>query len=181
MGRICPDSPEQNRNLSCKIDYVALARDRTKALFIELKTDALGRRQRQDDYLDLAQKLGMPALVDGVCQLFLKSVSKCKYYHLLKLLGSVELLQLPPAFHERPTVGWRGVSADIAATRISQQAPEISIIYLQPLHTAPGEIGFETFADWLGRFEDALSQKFSSSLRRWARFPAGMRDQLNSI
>jgi hypothetical protein len=54
------------------------------------------------------------------------------------------------------------------------QHPEIAIIYLQPRHTQPGEIGFETFADWVQQFGDPLSLKFSQSLRRWAASPAGM-------
>jgi hypothetical protein len=172
LGSIDPDATQKNRNLSCKIDYVALAADASKVYFIELKTDGLMRRQRQDDYLLQAQKAGMPVLVDGVCSLFFKSSAKNKYRHLLALIESLGLMRLPPAFFDGRSSG-RGREKEFPPGTVFQKWPEISIVYLQPRETGPGEIGFERFADWIGQFDDPLSKKFVVSLRSWARSPAG--------
>ena len=152
MGTIFPGTFQQNQNLSCKIDYVALAEDGTKIWFVELKTDAQSRRERQDDYLSAAQSIGMPALIEGVCKLFLKTTArtKSKYYHLLVLLESMNLLTLPSGFHAGVNTNWRCAAEQMSAVRISQQSPAISIVYLQPVASEPGEIGFETFAECVG-------------------------------
>jgi hypothetical protein len=174
LGSIYPDLPVKNQNHSCKVDYVAFAQDGSKIWFVELKTDSLSRRDRQDEYLLLAQKVGMPTLIDGICKLFLKTTAKNKYYCLLVSLESLGQLKLPTAFHEGPRTGWRGAALDIATVSILPQ-PQIEILYLQPIRVETGDIGFEAFADWLTQFPDPLSQKFGENLRRWAKLPAGIR------
>jgi hypothetical protein len=176
QGSIYPDGPEKNRNLSCKIDYLAMSQDGSRVWFLELKTDGLSRRQRQDDYLLRAQAAGMPALSRGLLQIFAATEAKSKYVHLLKLADSVGLLTLPKSFHDRVAdrSGWRGIGDDLAAVRIDEWPREISIVYLQPHQAEAGEIGFNQLADWLERFEDVFSRKFRESLRRWAQSPAGV-------
>jgi hypothetical protein len=115
----------------------------------------------------------MPQLLDGLLRIFAKTKSKVKYPHLLKLAESMGLLELPPTFHNRMESGWAGVAKDFAAVRISQVPRKISVIYLQPRETEPGEIGFDALADWLEKFKDPLSERFRDSLRRWANSPAG--------
>jgi hypothetical protein len=171
LGTVYPESSDNNN--SCKIDYLAISVDRSQMWFVELKTDGLSRRQRQDDYLLRAQAVGMPQLLDGLLRIFAKTQAKAKYLHLLKLAESIGLLELPPRFHNRTESGWAGVAKDLAAIRISQIPRKISVIYLQPRATEPGEIGFDALADWLERCDDPLSRRFRDSLRRWAKSPAG--------
>jgi hypothetical protein len=176
LGTIYPSGPAKQQNLSCKIDFLAMSRDGSRVLFVELKTDGLSRRQRQDDYLSEAQRAGMPALLRGLLSIFEQTNAKAKYAHLLKLLESVDLLTLPSSFHERlATARWRGFRTDLADIRIDERPREIVIVYLQPHEAETGEIGFESLANWLDRTQaDAFSRTFSESLRRWARSPAGV-------
>ena len=48
-----------------KVDYALFAKDRSKVYFVELKTDAGSRRDRQDHYLETASRLGFRKISHG--------------------------------------------------------------------------------------------------------------------
>jgi hypothetical protein len=175
--QLIPEFPLRQRlnNRSCKVDYVAMSEDGNKVFFVELKTDNLSRRQRQDEYLVRAKDAGMPSLIKDVRKIFAgtKARLRPKYCHLLKLLDFHGLECLPPSFFGRQKTGWRGFKRDFASSEVPQTSREISIYYLKPTYDVPGDIGFDTFADWMDQFGDPLSSRFSASLRAWAKVTAG--------
>ena len=55
-------------------------------------------------------------------------------------------------------------AAHVTAAPLAQ--PEI--VYAQPFGDGADCIGFESFADVVGRHQDSVSQRFAASLREWA-------------
>ena len=98
IGTIYSDTRARGRkkNHSKKIDYLALSADGRTPILVELKTDVASRRAVQDEYLLAAQAAGLPALIEGVLDLFRVSTAKRKYYCLLQQLQRMGLLTLPP-------------------------------------------------------------------------------------
>lgn len=91
-------------NLSYNVDYVAFAKDKSKAYLVELKTDMGSKRGEQDKYLCKARDIEFGCLVKGVRELAKvrrPSNKRRKYFHLLHLLfapGS-SLLTTPGSPH----------------------------------------------------------------------------------
>ncbi len=77
---------------SYKIDYVAMSADADKAILVELKTEGLSRRDNQDAYLLASRKVGFPALLGGVLDIFRATSAKRKYLALPGLWGDFPLL-----------------------------------------------------------------------------------------
>jgi hypothetical protein len=67
IGTIYPNIPIDK---SYKIDYLALSTAADKAVLVELKTEGLSRRPEQDKYLLASQKAGLPALLEGLLDIF---------------------------------------------------------------------------------------------------------------
>ncbi len=159
---------------SFKLDYLALASGMDKAVFVELKTDGSSRRDKQDKYLDAACEKGLPALAEGVVQIFRASFAKRKYYRLLTLMEELQLIEIPAEFHRimgRPTL--QGIIEASHDIRITCPEMECQVIYIQPGAIEPREIGFEEFAGIVSRHGDPISQRFAESLLKWKSCPAG--------
>ena len=171
IGTIYPDIQTDK---SYKIDYLALSATGAESVFVELKTEGASRRESQDKYLVAAQRVGLPALLDGLCAIFRVTNSKRKYFALLQHLDRMGLLQIPVALTAAMAdATLQGATA--ASTGIVVTAPiaEPRIVYVQPKGKGPDVISFQEFADIVATHEDLVSQRFAESMREWARVQAG--------
>jgi len=145
-------------NKSFKVDYLVKLNNPSRVLFVELKTDDSSRREKQDWYLTEAQKKGMRSLLHGISQIYAATNAKDKYRHLLRSLEEANLIRLS--------------SAD--SFEVVEDENEISILYLQPNSSDDTDIvTFDELAEFVGKKQDELSQRFAKSLREWARVTAG--------
>ena len=161
-------------NQSFKIDYVAFASDRSKAWFVELKTDSSSRRDKQNAYLKAAESAGMPALIDGLLKIVAATKAKHKYCCLLRLLERLSAVELPNDLDEALASRHWDSAVNACLPKVKNVCPPlpVDVLFLQPVSNGPMEIGFEELASWLdGR--DAVADRFSASLRDWASVKAG--------
>ncbi len=163
-------------NQSYKIDYLALSTDNDKALFIELKTENLSRRENQDEYLLAARDVGLPTLLAGLLDIFRATKAQRKYFCLLAQLEKIGLLRIPTEMHAlmaRPSL--HGATEASRAIEITAQTTESIIVYIQPNGAGEGIISFSEFAEVVRRHNDPVSLRFATSLVEWADIRAGDR------
>lgn len=171
IGTIYPNIPIDK---SYKIDYVALSANADKAVLVELKTERLSRKQEQDKYLFAAQKIGLPALLDGLLDIFRATNAKRKYFCLLQHLESMSLLRIPMQMKDIMVVGaLRGATDGSRHIEITAKTTENLIVYVQPNGNGPDIISFREFADVVRQHDDPVSQRFAVSLREWSEIHAG--------
>lgn len=173
IGTIYPDIPIDK---SYKIDYVALSAKGDKTIFVELKTEVLSRRPEQDKYLLAAQEVSLCNLLKGLLEIFRATNSKQKYFCLLEHLERMELIKIPISMKEimaQPTL--QGANEASRQVEVAAYAGESLIVYVQPNGTGPDIISFKEFAGIVQRHEDAVSQRFATSLCKWAETQAGER------
>jgi len=137
-------------NLSDKVDFYMLGENGIN-YFIEFKTDIRSRRDKQDEYLLNAKKVGMSKVVDGIRRISKATASKDKYEHLLQKLKNFGLLD--------------------DNNKFSGKSTKIKIIYFQPNNkkNEPNCITFEAFAEWLinGHSAGDFEYEFAQTLLRW--------------
>lgn len=171
IGTIHPEIPI---NKSYKIDYVALSTDRKMAVLVELKTDDLSRRTKQDQYLIAAKRVGMQALLDGLKQIFQATSAKRKYLHLLVEAENLGLIRLPndlrAMLNSDSLIGANAAAEHIESTLC---APDCEIIYLQPRGEDADTINFNQFIESVTHYDDAVSERFARSLALWANIIPG--------
>lgn len=166
--------PDRATDQSVKVDYALFARDRSRVLFVELKTDAGSRRGAQDDYLEAAKRIGFRRIADGIRSIMLATDAHQKYHHLATALARLGFLELPAErsgyLFPTPRQGLMRLLESVSVTPLD---PAVDVIYVQPRAVA-GErsIGFADFAAYVERFPDPLSQAFAKHLRAWTT-PAG--------
>jgi hypothetical protein len=162
---------------SFKIDYLALAADRSRAVFIELKTDCGSLREEQHAYLRAARERGLRRLLEDVLSIAQRSAAKQKYGRLVLLLQEIGLVTAPASLADRIRIGSRGLNAELRATRVVADCPT-DIAYIQPVATASQamQITFDDFANWLDVRAEPLANRFADSLRRWSTNLAGNED-----
>jgi len=171
IGTIYPQIPIDK---SCKIDYVALSADGDRAVFVELKTEGMSRRTKQDNYLKAARDVGLSALLAGLLDIFRATQAKRKYFHLLEHLESMALLDIPMPVKEimsRPTL--RGVTEASKAIEVTTRVAECIIVYVQPNGSGPDVISFEEYRAVVQQHDDPVSRRFARSLTEWAEIQAG--------
>lgn len=168
------DPAHPDDGLSWKADYVARARDRSRAFLIELKTDARSNRAQQDTYLDRACQVGLGPILQGIVDIASRSKSRAKYLALLTELEALEWLELPEGIGERAG-GWASRLRDV---RMLSNAP-IEVVYVQPHPHPEGKrtIDFASFASVVERHGDPWSVRFARSLREWAGRSAGTKQE----
>ena len=171
IGTIYPDIPIDK---SYKLDYVALAADAGKAILVELKTEGMSRRDKQDNYLQAACDVGFKALVEGVIEIFCATNAKRKYFVLLDLMESMELIRIPKEL--RTIMSRRHLQGATEASRLIEvtACPATSlIVYIQPNSEGDRIISFEEFRGVVQRYDDPVSSRFAKSLSEWAEIKAG--------
>jgi hypothetical protein len=171
IGTIYPDIAIDK---SYKIDYVALSADGKKAILVELKTEGLSRRDKQDKYLLAARTTGFPAMLDGVIEIFRATNSKRKYFSLLELLESMHLLRIPAELKDimsRPAL--QGSNEASRAIEVTTAATDCIIMYIQPDGEGTDIISFGEFRSVVQKHDDPVSQRFALSLDEWAGVKAG--------
>jgi len=174
IGTIYPDKPNDK---SYKIDYVALSANTDKVIFVELKTDELSRRNKQDKYLFKSSKVGFPALLGGVLEIFRATNSKRKYFALLELLESIGLLQIPMEMKKiMSRQSLQGIIKMSHAIKITAPMTNPIIVYVQPNGSGSNIINFEDFRAVIQKHDDPISQRFAKSLMEWASIKAGDRN-----
>jgi len=176
--RVVPEFPlrlgalfDDGSNQSVKVDYLILAKDRSRAVLVELKTDMASRRDRQDELMRRACEVGMRQLLEGVIQIAPKSAEMEKYGHLLVELRALGLLDVPEEletslYPQRK----RGVTALLRQVRaiVGHRQVLLSVLYVQPLDDGgDGVISFARFAGYVRRFSDPVSRRFLQSLVKW--------------
>jgi hypothetical protein len=144
-------------NKSYKVDYLIKPRNHNRVLFIELKTDSLSRRTKQDDYLIAAKEVGMYSLLNGLKNIYKDTYSKNKYKHLLRELDLAGFIRF----------------TDERDFEIVDNEYEISIIYLQPNGCGDDVITFQQLANFIETNDDYLSKRFAKSLKEWSSTIAG--------
>lgn len=165
---------ETDSNKSFKIDYVLFSQDGKLAYLVELKTDDKSRKNAQDKYLELASKAGMPALLNGIVDIYYASSRKNKYRHLLALLQAAAQIEISANTENRDLA-----RSDIQVTSEVAGAPKI--VYVQPNGAGEGCINFAEFADFVESLSSPISARFASSLREWAKQEAGSLNHNNSL
>jgi hypothetical protein len=176
---IIPEFPlkKEQSNQSNKVDYLLLARDRSAAFLVELKTEMSSRNAEQDNYLQAAQQLGMRALLGGLLSIWEASGQPQKYYHLAKRLTSLGLLSLAPGMEATlfPVLQAKQFYSKLAQTQPTPQEIPVQIWYIQPNPSQRENVlDFAFFTDVLSSFDDEVSRLFRACLLRW-RTPAGSR------
>ena len=171
---VWPDKPS---NQSVKVDYTLFSKDRRHVYLVELKTDAASRRDTQDWMYETICRVGLQRILEGIKAITLASKARQKYYHLLASLAELGFLSLPEDLEDylypqtRPGLTRRLEQVQV---QVKKPAPMIEVIYLQPQETDGIRcIDFETFAEYVSRFDDPVSLQFSAALRRWAATDAG--------
>ena len=161
--------PETPTSKSVKVDYLALAADRSKGFLIELKTDVGSRRDAQDHYLHRASELGLGALLDGYLAIIQATSAHQKYFHLTRQLSDLGLLRLPDALenHLYPTPR-PGLRAQLARIERLPCANSLQIVYVQPTGGDDQQVmDFEFLATYIARFDAPFARRFAASLRTW--------------
>ncbi len=171
IGTIYPDIPIDK---SYKIDYVLLSADTEKAVLVELKTEDLSRREKQDKYLLASRKAGFAALVAGVLDIFRATNSKRKYYALLELMESMGLIQIPSEMKEiMSRSSLQGANEASYSIKITKSVTESIIVYVQPNGVGNDIINFEEFSATVKKDGDPVSIRFAQSIQQWATTKAG--------
>ena len=170
-SRLIPEFPlrKDHNNQSDKADYFLLAKDRSRAVLVELKTDMGSRNPEQDAYLQAASKR---SLRDHVSRIIgaTSSEARGKYFHLLSTLAEMELLRLPSGladciYAERS----HGLSKWLAQVEVIATDAPLDIVYVQPRAERDDRtVGFDEFANVVATHSDEMSQRFAKSLREWA-------------
>jgi hypothetical protein len=157
---------------SVKVDYIAFSKDCSQGYLVELKTDAASRRDKQDDYLKDAQRVGLRALINGVLQICLDTSSHSlpKYVHLLHELEKLGLVAIPDAVYEHVfPEPRRGAKAALGTVRnlVSIDAAPLEIIYIQP--GSDEHHRYITFDEFASRVADQgeVGRVFAAYLRKW--------------
>ena len=141
---------------------------------MELKTEGRSRRSAQDRYLEAARDAGLPALLEGVLDIFRATNAKRKYFHLLEMLERLGLLDIPGCIPEEIRQGmFKETIACSRAVKITSRVSECVIVYVQPRGTGPDIISFNDFRRVVERRDDPVSKRFAKSLAEWARVEAG--------
>lgn len=109
-------------NKSYKVDFFVMT-EGGKNYLVEFKTDSGSRREKQDDYLDAARKVGLGAVVEGILKLYQATTYKKKYRYLLTKLEEAGLVSNSKA-------GYAACIADHG----------LHVLYVQP-HAKDDDVG----------------------------------------
>jgi hypothetical protein len=172
--RIGAIQPGSGSNQSVKIDYLVLSRGGDTAVLVELKTEGRSRRDEQDRYLQAAQAAGLPALVEGVVDIFRATNAKRKYFYLLEYLESMGLIRMPAQLRDiMSSRDQRGATATLRHIQITAKAAKMLVLYLQPNGSGPDILSFAEFRAVVQKHDDPISRRFVQSLAEWASISAG--------
>ena len=161
--------PNPPMNRSFKLDYLLTARDRSRAYFVELKTDGASRNENQDWYLREARRLGIRAVMGGVCALMRRTEQPEKYHHLASSLARLGYVTMPTDLGEFLHPKRKaGLTERLAMVAVTDLDPPVEVLYVQP--TPRGDeacVDFARFAEFVERHDDPLSRVFATHLRKW--------------
>ena len=174
LDLIFPELPLKtgDGSLSYKVDYFLLAKDRSLAYFVELKTDCKSRREAWDMLLIKAADKKLGQVLEELKQIASKTTSYQKYYHLFFWLAKAELVKLPPDFESffYPRI-LKGARAKFAEIIINAQNIPIQILYIQPFKDVQAKehiIGFDFIVNHLDKKQhDEFGKLFSQYLKFW--------------
>jgi len=182
LQELVPEFPIQEKviysditdNRSFKIDYLALSTAKDKAIFVELKTDNLSKRSKQDNYLRAVANIELRGLLEGLLDIFRTTNYKRKYFHLLLNLERMGLYRIPISFKKimkRPSL--QGCKKASNQVEITAPSTKPLFVYVQPNGEGQNIVSFEKFAKVVRKKDDPISQRFADSLIEWANIQAG--------
>jgi len=149
IEEISEKHPELNK--SFKIDYLAFSKSEKRVFLIELKTDLLSRRDKQDWYLESAVKIKVKGMVEGLIKIYDATTQKVKYDN---LLGKIE------------KIGW--IKKDRKNIINLNIEIEPSVVYIQPLNNENESsiISFDDIIETLSDSNDSVTKRFIESLEK---------------
>jgi hypothetical protein len=150
-------------NESFKIDYLCVSQVHQKVYLVELKTDTLSRRSKQDWYLGKAREINTAGLVNGLIKIYQATNQKHKYMNLLR---------------EVEQIGW--VKIDQPQIINTCKPYDIQILYIQPEKHPDDTVEVITFDDIISIIKtnpDDVSSRFIQSLERWKINPSLLRSE----
>ncbi len=193
--RLIPEFPikQSETRRSDKADFFALSLGRKDAFLIELKTEGRSLRETQEKYLLKAVDRGLPKLLCDVRTLAKtpKRFARKKYFHLLKSMEEIGLIELPPGLEEKVYGrSSHGIYDMIDAIRICRTSARIQLIHVlphihdlskltEPIRSKIREqdcIDFQSFANSV-RHLGIIGLRFADSLEGWAETKAGEIEQ----
>jgi hypothetical protein len=150
IGEISETHPELNK--SFKIDYLAFSKSEKRVFLIELKTDLLSRREKQDWYLESAAKIKVMGMVEGLIKIYDATTQKVKYDNLLEKIEEI---------------GW--IKKDRKNIINLNVEIEPSVVYIQPLNNKNESsiISFSDIIETLSDSNDSVTKRFIESLEKW--------------
>jgi len=178
--------PNVQTNQSFNIDFLAFSEDNQIAFLIELKTDIGSRREKQDDYLRAVTKIGISKVIQGLVDIFRATNRKRKYFHLLKMLEDIGIIELPSQLQSK-VFSKNRVELNILIGKMKIIAPinKCKVVYLQPTGNSDDVITFNEFSRLIQEFDDPITQRFVESHKTWSEIKAGHLDieqqQLDSL
>ncbi len=171
-------------NMSKHVDFVALSANTDTVYFVEVKTDQASRSQGQDDYLKVAKKTGLEALLGGLLRIAAATTHHLKYGRLLVLLADLGLFDVPCALQEGGLPHRKLARTELLSqVSVSEKAKRMSIeiVYVQPSnpHSETEVIDFPMFASVIeGRGE--LGGLLAKMLMRWREGPGQCSDEVGA-
>lgn len=158
---------------SVKVDYLAVSQDGSHVYLVELKTDPASRRTEQDEYLDLAVKTRVAALVQGVVEIVgaTKQVYLPKYMHLLRRMEQLGWLELPEGLVREVCAGHlSGARARLRGIKvlIADGTTSLAKVYVQPeADSGICCISFREAAEVVTATGSPMGKLFAEHLIRW--------------
>lgn len=146
----------KSTNLSNKVDYLAISKDKKRIFLVELKTENSSLRTIQNQYLLKAKTDGLQKLLQDLSDIYIASRQKNKYKALLPLIYDLSWL-------------------DQEFKSIIKEHYSIDIVYIVPsadttlLNSNPLAeiITFNDIINTLNHHSDFLTQRFLKSLKNW--------------
>lgn len=147
--------PLKRPNQSFQIDYLCYSKNPyPRVYFVELKTEVNSRNEKQDWYLENAQKIKLNGILEGFKRIYYATnkKGKVKYNHLLDKIVDVKWINM------------NSKSFDILDINI-----EPVIIYIQPTSKKIDDtiITFDKIIEKLKDINDPLTIRFLESLEKW--------------
>jgi hypothetical protein len=142
---IAPEFPLENENKKAapnRVDYLCYCRKTHKLIMVELKTDDLSTRDKQDKYLNIAQDTKSHDIIEYVRTVCTKSRAKHKYICLIKTLITKGLLVCNKKFktfesrkeHKKGIKQLMRIIRDKKALWVSPDlCDDIELVYIKPL------------------------------------------------
>lgn len=170
---VIPELPlkQETSHRSDKVDYVLFSQRGDRVYFVELKTDEDSIRAEQAGYLKAAQGKGFAEVLAGLKEIFCRTGSRGKYFHLLHALERAGCITMAAGLKDRVYAGVSTGRIDDTCFSITGD-PKIEVIFIRPGAGDVTDISFNRVLEFLSGMNDPFTVTFRTYLARWQN-PAG--------